>query len=165
MTHRPSRRRVNLVTKTASRLSVSRPTYRVVGWVPQQGAVAEFLAVQPDCPDLNRALFVCQWDGFVGWLVAYRPSNMLVYLRDGSAQTSLRAATLRQKLRIKLSTPPSHSILTPGRPIPSLTLFRQAPGRVATRVPIFKSLAHLTRKSPVASGIRTRDLPLSRRSP
>ena len=28
-------------------------------------------------------------------LVAYRPSNMLVYLRDGSAQTSLRAATLR----------------------------------------------------------------------
>ena len=28
-------------------------------------------------------------------LVAYRPSNMLVYLRDGSAQRSLRAATLR----------------------------------------------------------------------
>ena len=29
------------------------------------------------------------------WLVAYRPSNMRVYLRDGSAQTILRAATLR----------------------------------------------------------------------
>ena len=28
-------------------------------------------------------------------LVAYRPSNMPVYLRDGSAQTILRAATLR----------------------------------------------------------------------
>ena len=28
-------------------------------------------------------------------LVAQRPSNMLVYLRDGSARTSLRAATLR----------------------------------------------------------------------
>ena len=28
-------------------------------------------------------------------LVAYRPSNMQVYLRDGSAQTILRAATLR----------------------------------------------------------------------
>ena len=28
-------------------------------------------------------------------LVAYRPSNMRVYLRDGSAQTILRAATLR----------------------------------------------------------------------
>ena len=26
------------------------------------------------------------------WLVAYRPSNMPVYLRDGSAQTILRAA-------------------------------------------------------------------------
>ena len=31
--------------------------------------------------------------GFV--LVAQRSSNMLVYLRDGSAQRSLRAATLR----------------------------------------------------------------------
>ena len=29
------------------------------------------------------------------WLVAWRPSNMLVYLTDGSAQTILRAATLR----------------------------------------------------------------------
>ena len=32
---------------------------------------------------------------FVGWLVAYCPSNRRVYLRDGSAQTILRAATLR----------------------------------------------------------------------
>ena len=63
-----------------------------------------------------------------------------MYLRDGSAQTSLRAATLRQKLQIKLSTSLSHSILTPGQPAPALTLERQAPGRVATGVPIFKSL-------------------------
>ena len=40
------------------------------------------------------------------------------YLRDGSAQTIVRAATLRQKLQVKLSTSPSHSILTPGRPVP-----------------------------------------------
>ena len=33
--------------------------------------------------------------GTVCWLVAYRPSNMRVYLRDGSAQTILCAATLR----------------------------------------------------------------------
>ena len=32
---------------------------------------------------------------FVCWLVAYRPSNMQMYLRDRSAQTILRAATLR----------------------------------------------------------------------
>ena len=32
---------------------------------------------------------------FVCLLVAYRPSNRQVYLRDGSAQTILRAATLR----------------------------------------------------------------------
>ena len=58
---------------------------------------------------------------FVCWLVAC-PSNMLVYLTDGSAQTILRAATLRQKLQIKRSTSPSHSILTSGRPVPSLTI-------------------------------------------
>ena len=40
----------------------------------------------------------------------------------------------------QLSTSPSHSILTPGRPVPALTLRGQAPGRVATRVPIFESL-------------------------
>ena len=55
---------------------------------------------------------------FFCWLL----SNMLVYLRDGSAQTILRAATLRYKLQIKLSTSPSKSILTPGRPVPALTL-------------------------------------------
>ena len=42
-----------------------------------------------------------------------------------------------------LSTSPSHSILTPGRPVPALTLYRQAPGRVATGVPIFESLVWL----------------------
>ena len=64
-------------------------------------------------------------------LVAYRPINMLVYLRDGCAKTSLRAATLRWKLQIQFSTSPNHSILTTGRPITALILYRQAPGRVA----------------------------------
>ena len=32
---------------------------------------------------------------FVGWLVVQRPSNMLMYLRDESAQTIARAVTLR----------------------------------------------------------------------
>ena len=75
------------------------------------------------------------------WLVGTdRPGNMLVYLRDGFAQAIGRAATLRQKLHIKLSLSPSHNILTPGQPIPMLTLQRQAPGRVATGVPVFKPL-------------------------
>ena len=59
---------------------------------------------------------------FVCWLDALSPSHRLVYLRDGSAQTILRAATLRYKLQIQRSTSPSHSILTPGRPVPVLTL-------------------------------------------
>ena len=70
-------------------------------------------------------------------------SNMLVCLGDGSAQTILRAATLRQKLHIKLPIPPSHSILTQGQTVPALTLSSQAPGRVATGVPIFNSLVWL----------------------
>ena len=43
-------------------------------------------------------------------------------------------------MQIKLSTSPSHSILTPGQPVPAQTLEHQVPGRVATGVPIFKSL-------------------------
>ena len=74
-------------------------------------------------PDYSaRVLFVCL-------LVAYRPSNVLVYLRDGSAQRSLHAATLRYKLQSIPVTSPSHSILIPGQPAPALTLQRQAPGR------------------------------------
>ena len=42
------------------------------------------------CPGLPGSS--CQ---SAGRLLALRPSNMLVYLRDGSAQTSIRAATLR----------------------------------------------------------------------
>ena len=83
----------------------------------------------------------------VCWLLASRPSNRLVYLRDGYAQTILRAATLRQKLQIELYTSPSHSILTPGRPVQALTLERQAPGRVATGVPILSHWYDSTEKS------------------
>ena len=47
------------------------------------------------------------------------------------------------------SVSPSHSILTPGWPVPALTLYHQTPGRVATGVPIFKLLVWLDpEKSP-----------------
>ena len=59
---------------------------------------------------------------------------MLVYLRDGSAQTSVRAARMRLKLLIEISTSPSHSILTPDLPVPALTLYCHVPSRVATGV-------------------------------
>ena len=48
------------------------------------------------------------------------PVIMPVFLRDGSAQTIARAATLREKLQIKLAVSPSHSTLTPGQPVPAL---------------------------------------------
>ena len=64
------------------------------------------------------------------------------------------AATLRQKLQTKLSVSPSHTILTPGRPVPALTLFRQAPGRVTTGVEFFKSMVY---DSTPKKSRRTRD--------
>ena len=42
-------------------------------------------------------------------------------------------------LQTKLSILASHSVLTPGQPVPALILWHQAPGRVATGVPIFSS--------------------------
>ena len=35
------------------------------------------------------------------WLLALLPSNMLEFFRDRYTQTSARAATLRQKLKLK----------------------------------------------------------------
>ena len=72
---------------------------------------------------------------FVGCLLACL-TYQLLYLRDGPAQTSVHAATLRWNLQIKLSVSPSHSILTPGQLVPSLTLYCHASCRVATGVPI-----------------------------
>ena len=65
---------------------------------------------------------------------------MLVLLRDGSVQTILRAATLRQEFvnQTFYLTTPSDSILIPCQPVTVLTLCRHAPGRVATGVPNFK---------------------------
>ena len=47
------------------------------------------------------------------WLLACLMSQQ----HASASQTILRAATLRQKLQIELSTSPSHSILTLGRPV------------------------------------------------
>ena len=68
-------------------------------------------------------------------------------------------------MQIKPSISPSHRILASGRPVPALTLIRQAPCRVATGVPIFKSLVcGSSGENPVASGYRTPGLPRSRRT-
>ena len=42
---------------------------------------------------VRKHFWVC--GQFVGWFVVLRPSDMLVYLRGGSAQTVIRAAILR----------------------------------------------------------------------
>ena len=62
------------------------------------------------------------------------PATCRVYLRDGSAQALVRAATLRKQLQINLSVSPSHRTLTSGQPVLAVTLTRRVAGRVATRV-------------------------------
>ena len=73
------------------------------------------------------------------YLVACLPTSN-VYLRDGSAKTIVRTATLSWKLQIKLAVSTNHSLQTPGKPVLALTLQCQSSGRVATRVPVSKSL-------------------------
>ena len=74
-------------------------------------------------------------------LVAYQPMNMLVYLKDGSAQAVMCAANGHTSCRPNLLSHLARVyILTPGLPVPALTLSRQAPGKVAIGAPIFESL-------------------------
>ena len=59
-----------------------------------------------------------------------------------SLETSLSRSTLRH-----CSQTPSQSILTQGQPVPAMTLLRQAPGRVFTKEPMFKSPVRLDLKA------------------
>ena len=83
------------------------------------------------------------------------------YLTDESAEMIVRAATLRQKLNVKLAISPSHNVLTPSLQVVALTLLRQTPGGVASRIPVFESLVGLDR---VVRG-SSPGLPLSKHTP
>ena len=89
----------------------------------------------------SQTSFVSQFHCCIS--VALRPSNLQVYRRGRTAQTIVCAATLREKLKIKLSISSHHSIVTPGQPV-ALTLKHQAPGKVATGVPILSHWYDLT---------------------
>ena len=51
----------------------------------------------------------------VAWLLNDQAAYK-VYFKEGSAQTTVRAATLRWKLLIKLAISPGQGKLTPGKP-------------------------------------------------
>ena len=55
---------------------------------------------------------------FVGVLTSQQHASV----SQGRICANVRAVTLRQKLQIKLFISPSHSILTPGKPVPALAL-------------------------------------------
>ena len=85
---------------------------------------------------------------------------------EQSVQTIVRAATLRQMLQIKLSFSPNHNILKLGQPVPALTVQHQTPVRVATGVPVFKSLVLIDlEEGPQQKQESNPGLPLSWRTP
>ena len=113
------------------------------------------------------SLLITMGTGMVCLLVGCLTSHQYASVsRNGSAQTILRAATLRQKLQIELSirskytdtdqTSPSTDTITPGA--------WQGSHWSAN---FFSHWYDSTpeKKNPGGSGIRTRDLPLSRRKP
>ena len=78
----------------------------------------------------------------VCWLVGCLTSQQHASISQGRICTA-NFTCCHTEMQIQLSISPSHSILTPGQPVPALTLQRQAPGRVASGVPMFKSLVWL----------------------
>ena len=115
-------------------------------WNKMKPCVSGFCAVLKQC----KTKYCCFWLSFV----AYCPTNMLVYLGDGSAQTVVWAATMRLKLRHVyglrqwdwscISNFLSHPHCTDTRPTnPNTDAMMPGAGRVATGLPIFRSLVWL----------------------
>ena len=67
----------------------------------------------------------------VPWLLI-APATRCVYLRDESALAIECASILRQKLPIKLAIPQGYNRQTPDQPVLALTLWRHAPGGIAS---------------------------------
>ena len=59
-------------------------------------------------------------------------------LRVGSDQTIVHRSQNEIRVTEQLAVLPSHSTLTPGRPVLALTLSRQASVRAAARAPVFR---------------------------
>ena len=76
---------------------------------------------------------------------------MLVYPRKGSVRTIARAATLRLKMQTKLAIPPSHGILTPGQPIPTLIPITPRAWQSSHRSTLFEVTGMTNKNRPLPS--------------
>ena len=85
---------------------------------------------------LASILFVC-------WLLGCLTSQQHASVSQGRICSDMCTCCHTETGVAKPSMSPSHNILTPGQPVEALTLWRQSPGRVATGVPILKSLVWL----------------------
>ena len=73
---------------------------------------------------------------FVGWLLACFMSKQNCCVVQGRMCSDNCTRCQTETEAADETILPIHSILTPGQPVPGLTLSRQATGRVATGVPI-----------------------------
>ena len=90
------------------------------------------------CPDGRAAmvLCVCVCGGGGGVLLIFL-GRLITHPHEGPQGRILNdmVCEMRQKLQNKFATSPSHRSRTLGQPAPEPTLYRQASGRIATRVP------------------------------
>ena len=92
-----------------------------------------------------------RWWLFVGCLTSQQHASSVSHGRVCSDSCTC-CHTERYTLRIKLFISSSHSILKPGQPVPELILLRQAPGRVATGIPMFEATG-VTRPGKISTAI------------
>ena len=134
--------------------------HTVSKWVCQYGITWQLII---DTSFLRKSDWTCRSE--VGWLVCCVTSQQHASVSQGRMCSDNFTCCHTE---IEVADPTFYLTLsqyTPGRPVPALTLFCQAPSRIATGVPILKSQVWLDPEKSRASGIRTPDLPLSRQTP
>ena len=92
----------------------------------------------------------------VGWLVGCLTSQQHASVSQGRicSDSCTCCHTEIQATDQTCSTSLSYSILTPGRPVTALTLYRQTPGRVVTAAPVLKSMVRLDPEKSRAATLR-----------
>ena len=86
----------------------------------------------------DQGRFCTRKYAIASWLLKTPATGKCISWTHHSVQTILRAAALRQT--IKLATSTSHNMLALGQPAPELKIQQQALCRIATKISNFQSL-------------------------
>ena len=98
----------------------------------------------------GRCVVVC-WLGEGGVLLCAVCLTSQQHMSQARACKDNRTCCHTDKLQSKLTLSPSHSLLTPGQPVPAVTLERQEPNMVATKNNNNRIQKHNSRFSTISS--------------